>query len=153
MSSYSRVTEVQAPVEAVASPAFARFWELYEPIWAGAAGKPAFDPMLERAAIARAWNEWMEPAPLVLAPICARPAFRVGADLDPAWLADWPAALRMIVVVNLLGLPAVAVPIGEAGGLPQVVQIIGPRFREDLCLDAAQAIEARTGRLTPVDPR
>lgn len=95
----------------------------------------------------------MDEAPLVLAPICTRPAFRVGADLDPAWLADWPAALRMIVVVNLLGLPSVAVPIGAEGGLPQVVQIIAPRFREDLCLEAAEAIEARTGRLTPIDPR
>jgi amidase len=153
MSSYSRVTQTQAPVEAVASPAFARFWELYEPIWSGAAGKPAFDPMLERAAIARAWSDWMERAPLVLAPICTRSAFRVGADLDPAWLAGWPAALRTIVVVNLLGLPSVAVPVGEADGLPQVVQVIGPRFREDLCLDAAEAIESRTERLTPIDPR
>jgi amidase len=109
--------------------------------------------MLERAAIARAWSDWMDEAPLVLAPICARSAFRVGADLDPTWLADWPAALRMILVVNLLGLPSVAVPIGEAGGLPQVVQIVGPRFREDLCLEAADAIESRTERLTPIDPR
>jgi amidase len=38
-------------------------------------------------------------------------------------------------------------------GLPQAVQIIGPRFREDMCLAAAAAIEAGTGRLTPIDPR
>jgi amidase len=58
------------------------------------------------------------------------------------------------VVVNLLGLPAVAVPAGCDGGLPQAVQIIGPRFREDLCLDAAEVIEERTGAgQTPIDPR
>jgi amidase len=58
------------------------------------------------------------------------------------------------VAVNLLGLPAVAVPVGCEGGLPQAVQVIGPRFREDLCLDAAEAIEQRTGPPnTPVDPR
>jgi amidase len=34
-----------------------------------------------------------------------------------------------------------------------VVQIIGPRYREDLCLDAAQALEDRTGTITPIDPR
>jgi len=109
--------------------------------------------MLERDTIARTWSDWMKETPLVLAPICPRPAFPVGADLDPAWLAEWPAALRTITVVNLLGLPAVAVPIMESGGLPHGVQIIGPRFREDLCLDAAAAIEAGARRLTPLDPR
>jgi amidase len=153
MSSYSRVQETQPPVEGIASEDFVRFWELFWPIWTRAAGRPAFDPMMERATIARAWSDWMDETPLVLAPIATRPAFRVGCDLDPAWLADWPAVIRTIVVVNLLGLPSVAVPTGEAGGLPQVVQVIGPRFREDLCLDAAAAIEAATPRLTPIDPR
>ena len=37
--------------------------------------------------------------------------------------------------------------------LPQAVQVIGPRYREDLCLDAAAAIEDRLGILTPIDPR
>jgi amidase len=32
------------------------------------------------------------------------------------------------------------------------VQVIGPRYREDLCLDAAAAIEERVGILTPIDP-
>jgi hypothetical protein len=27
------------------------------------------------------------------------------------------------------------------------------RYREDLCLDAAQAIEERLGSFTPIDPR
>jgi hypothetical protein len=33
------------------------------------------------------------------------------------------------------------------------VQIIGPRFREDLVLDAAEVIEARCPPMTPIDPR
>jgi amidase len=109
--------------------------------------------MMERAIIARAWNAWMKQAPLIVAPVCTRQAFEVGRDLDPEWLAGWPAALRMSVAVNLLGLPAVAVPVGVDGGLPRAVQVIGPRFREDLCLQAAEVIEAGTGPLTPIDPR
>ncbi|MFG6198853.1 amidase family protein [Nonomuraea sp. JJY05] len=89
----------------------------------------------------------------VLAPICTGPAFAVGSELDDGRLARWPASLRMAWTVNILGLPAVAVPTGLAEGLPQGVQIIGPRFREDLCLDAADAIEARTPPLTPIAPR
>ena len=53
----------------------------------------------------------------------------------------------MLYAVNLLGLPAAAVPTGLHAGVPIGVQIIGPRFREDLCLDAAQAIENAVGVL------
>ncbi len=58
----------------------------------------------------------------------------------------------MAVIVNLLGLPSVAVPTGVVSGLPCAVQIIGPRFREDLCLTAAEAIERSSVSLTPIDP-
>jgi amidase len=57
------------------------------------------------------------------------------------------------LAVNALGLRAVALPVGMADGLPLAVQIIGPRYREDLCLAAAAAIEERLGVLTPIDPR
>jgi amidase len=40
----------------------------------------------------------------------------------------------------------------EATGLPIGVLITGGRLREDLCLDAAEAIEARLGVVTPIDP-
>ncbi len=55
--------------------------------------------------------------------------------------------------INALGLPAIALPVGTGGGLPQSVQVIGPRYREDLCLDAAAALEDRVGVITPVDAR
>lgn len=153
MSRFGRVHEEQPPVEGLASEEFVRFWAVYEPFWAEAAGEPAFDPMMERAAIFHLWNAWMLRTPLILAPIRTEPAFAVGADLDPEWLAGWSASMRVTVTANLLGLPAVAVPTGEAGGLPQAVQVIGPRFREDLCLAAATVIEAATPPLTPLEPR
>ncbi len=150
MSAYGRVHRDQPPVETIASEGFVRFWAAYEPAWTRAAGEAAFDAMMERTAIARAWSDLMDRTPLVLAPVCTNPAFPVGKDLDAEWLEGWPASMRASVVANLLGLPAVAVPVGEAGGLPQGVQIIGPRFREDLCLDAAAAIEERLPARTPV---
>ncbi|WP_219468955.1 amidase [Nonomuraea rhizosphaerae] len=153
MSAYGRVQEEQPPVETVASPDFVRFWAGFEKSWSEAGGRAAFDPMMERAAIHGAWAAWMAATPLVLMPIVPDGPFRVGEDLEAGWAAAWPGRLRTTVAVNLLGLPSVAVPVGEAGGLPQVVQIVGPRFREDLCLDAAAAIEARAPRLTPLDPR
>jgi amidase len=109
---------------------------------------------VEREALGREWGEWMQETPLVLAPPCAHPPFEVGFDLSGTdAVAELLARMRMIAPVNLLGVPAVAVGAGLENGLPQGVQVIGPRFREDLCLEAAQAIETALGTLTPIDPR
>ena len=68
-------------------------------------------------------------------------------------MAETIRTMRMAMAINTLGLPAVALPVGIADELPQAVQVIGPRYREDLCLDAATAIEDRLGTVTPIDPR
>ncbi|TMD03194.1 MAG: amidase [Chloroflexi bacterium] len=100
---------------------------------------------------ARKWAEFQLEHPLILAPVCTEPPFTVGTDLTPEGVAGIVRSMRMVVVVNLLGLPAAAVPVGVAEGLPQEVQVIGPRYREDLCLDAAEALEEAFGTLTPID--
>lgn len=41
---------------------------------------------------------------------------------------------------------------GRAGRATLGVQVIGSRYGEDLCLDAAEMIEARHGLPTPIDP-
>ncbi len=62
--------------------------------------------------------------------------------------------MRPVVPANLLGLPSACVPASrdEGTGLPIGVLITGRRFREDLCLEAAEAIETRLGVATPIDP-
>ena len=74
-------------------------------------------------------------------------------DLDDGQVAEDIRTMRMATAVNALGLPAVAVPVGVAEGLPQAVQVVGPGYREDLCLEAAAAIEERLGILTPIEFR
>ncbi|RMF36647.1 MAG: amidase, partial [Alphaproteobacteria bacterium] len=49
------------------------------------------------------------------------------------------------ISMNYLGLPAGNVPASYNDGLPIGVQIVGRRFREDMILDACEAIEARVG--------
>jgi aspartyl-tRNA(Asn)/glutamyl-tRNA(Gln) amidotransferase subunit A len=52
-------------------------------------------------------------------------------------------AVVLAMLANVANLPAMSVPAGlVAGGLPVGVQIIGPRFREDLLLAAAAKYEA-----------
>src|SRR5262249_24573048 len=52
-----------------------------------------------------------------------------------------------------LGLPALAVSTGLVGQTPVGVQIVANRYREDLCLCAGEAIEARGTPPAPIDPR
>jgi amidase len=106
-----------------------------------------------RHALARQWGQFQQTRPLIVAPICTDIPFQVGTDLADGKVADTIHTMRMAIAVNALGLPAVAVPVGLADGLPQVVQVIGPRYRDDLCLDAAAALEDALGVLTPIDPR
>ncbi len=58
----------------------------------------------------------------------------------------------MMMALPVLALPAVAVPTGVAKGLPVGVHIIAARFREDIALAAAKAIESRVRPNTPIDP-
>jgi amidase len=105
-----------------------------------------------RQALLRRWGEFQEERPLILAPISTDLPFEVGRDLALEEVAATIRGMRMAMAVNALGLPAVAVPVGVAEGLPQVIQIIGPRYREDLCLDAGEALEEAFGAITPIDP-
>jgi amidase len=109
--------------------------------------------LVERHAIARAWASFQAREPLLLWPVWTRTAFPHGSDIASEGQAlETFALIRPVLPVNLLGLPAAVVPAAVDGGLPVGVQLIGPRFREDLCLDAAAAIEAALGRLTPIEP-
>jgi amidase len=108
--------------------------------------------MQTRHQIARAWSEFFAEYPIVVGPTWCEPQFAHGYDIaGPTSAADIVNLMRFVTPMNLLGLPVVCVPTGVAAGLPTGVQVIGDRFREDLCLDAAAAIERRLGTLTPID--
>jgi amidase len=106
-----------------------------------------------RQSLLRVWGEFQQQHPLIVAPIFTDLPFEVGTDLADGRVAQTIRAMRMTFAVNALGLPAVALPVGIGEGLPQSVQLFGPRYREDLCLDAAAALAGRVGIITPIDPR
>ncbi|MEV7510980.1 amidase [Streptomyces sp. NPDC091201] len=104
--------------------------------------------------IRRSWAAFLHEHPLLLGPSFTEPPVEPGLESRDRRGRDRVASgLRLCAVTSFVGVPAVAVPTGTADGLPCGVQIVGRAFREDLCLDAAQAVQDRLGVLTPVDPR
>ncbi len=170
------VEEIEPPAVAQAAEVWASLlitdvrvmWQMISPLVSEGANRfmeivfeavPDIDPaahmqaFMARQSLARAWAEFQLAHPLIVAPVSTEPPFKVGMDLTPDGVAKIMQSMRMVVAINLLGLPSAAVPVGTADGLPQAVQVIGPRYREDLCLDAAEALERACGVLAPIDPR
>jgi len=110
--------------------------------------------LAERTRVIRQWTLFLARTPLVLTPVCTELPYAHGFDVESAarTMRMWREACTLMAV-PVLGLPGMAVSTGLAEGLPVGVQLVGPRFREDLTLAAAEAIEARVPRITPIDPR
>jgi amidase len=107
----------------------------------------------ERDRLAVAWSAFFQDYPVVIGPTWADLPFLHDADLDPeSGIETTLSRLQFNTPGNLLGIPSVALPTGVADGLPTGVQVYAERWREDLCLDVASVIEARLGRITPIDP-
>jgi amidase len=98
---------------------------------------------------------FMAETPLVLSPCWTQLPFEHGFDAAiAANAAKTLEMMRPVMPANILGLPSACTPAGRDAktGLPIGVLVTGPRMREDLCLDAAEAIEAHLGLDTPIDP-
>ena len=110
--------------------------------------------LARRAAILRRWMVFFERYQFVLMPVSWQRPFP--ADEDQKGDAPVAALLRAqvpILACSTLGLPGLACPATLADGVPVGVQLVGPRYGEELLFAAAEAIEARTPVKTPIEPR
>ena len=103
----------------------------------------------DRTTMTREWELFLDQYPLVLTPYFMRST--------PAWDCDARSfeetrdvfqAGMYSTGINFVSLPAGVVPIGLVDDLPAGIQVVGRRYREDLILDALEAIERRVGVLT-----
>lgn len=99
----------------------------------------------QRAVVAAEWRRFQRELPVILGPVLATRVPPVDFDLGgpDAATAAW-RSLRLTVVANFLGLPAVAVPAGlDSGGVPIGVQLIGPAHADRFVLSAARDAGSR----------
>ncbi len=106
----------------------------------------------ERWRLCKAWSEFFAEYPLVVGPTWTDIPFEHDADLAEDGAETTVNRLRFITPANLLSLPSAAVPTGVHDGFPMGVQVLADRWRDDLSLEGAAAIERSLGAITPIDP-
>jgi Asp-tRNA(Asn)/Glu-tRNA(Gln) amidotransferase A subunit family amidase len=90
----------------------------------------------------------MEEYPVLLCPVCSVPAFRHD---ERAWEVEGQTvryldAFSYTQWFNLLGFPAVSVPVGRSPeGLPIGVQVVGRPWEEEVVLSVAEVVEREAG--------
>jgi amidase len=111
--------------------------------YAGEVGfRSLMEALQERAGIVRQWEMFFRDFSLILCPSSGELPFDQQLDVssDAAFARVYEAQLTQRAV-PAIGVPALSVATGEANGRPVGVQLIGPRFREDVLLAAGRDIE------------
>jgi amidase len=96
--------------------------------------------------------EELKDFPVLLAPVCSVPAFKHG---ERRWQlggreVEYLDAMRYTQWWNLLGAPAVVVPVGSSPErLPIGIQIMARPYEDEIALDVAGAVDAAFGYRRP----
>lgn len=121
---------------------FDDYFEMFPPF----VGEDLLKIMARRNKFIREWTLLLSQYPLVLTPFLLTPTFKWDRDTEgPEGVQEVLGAAFYSYSMNFMGLPAGNVPANYNDGLPVGVQIVGQRFREDLILDACEAVEQRVG--------
>lgn len=127
---------------------FAEYFRQFPPL----EGTELLRAMAQRSHFAREWSLFLETYPLVLCPFLPQPFFGPDRDTEGAeGVLEVLGSALWSYSMNFMGLPAGCVPSRLAqlrkGPQPINVQIVGRRWREDLVVDAMQAVEDRIGQM------
>ncbi len=115
-------------------------------------GESLLDTWVQRDLVRMEIFAQMRDYPVLLCPAAAIPAFRHG---ERSWQVEGKTvqyldAWSYTEWFNLLGTPAVVVPMGKsAEGLPIGVQIVARPWEEEIVLSVAAALEEQRGGWAP----
>jgi amidase len=109
--------------------------------------------LVRRTTLTRQWRQFLTRYPVLLLPVSAELPFPDNLDMqgNEGFERVWEAQLTMRAL-PAMGLPGLVVSTGLVGSVPVGVQIVAGHYREDLCLLAGKAIEARGTPPSPIDP-
>jgi Asp-tRNA(Asn)/Glu-tRNA(Gln) amidotransferase A subunit family amidase len=111
-------------------------------------GQSLLDTWVQRDVVRMQVLAQMREYPVLLCPVASIPAFRHG---ERSWQVEGKTvnyldAWSYTEWFNLLGTPALSVPVGKsAEGLPIGVQIVARPWQEELVISVAAALEAQCG--------
>ena len=120
--------------------------------------EPSLNSMLDalqsRMECAREWSLFLKEYPILLCPVSAELPFPDLLDVEcPATFRRVFEALLTQFGLPLMGLPGLTVSTGLVGSVPVGVMLVAGRYREDLLLQAGEAIERGGTPPTPIDPK
>jgi amidase len=111
------------------------------------------DALQRRVTLLREWLLFLERYPVAMMPVSGALPFPDHSDVESfEGFQRILAAQLPQVGLPLLSLPGLAVSTGLVGTIPVGVQLVGGRYREDILLAAAEAIEAGGTPPSPIDP-
>ncbi|MCA0905978.1 amidase family protein [Ruegeria marisrubri] len=146
------LTLMQSDIEAAGSKTIQNIFAVYFQEFPPIVETEMVQMLAKRSHYAREWSLFMQDYPLVLSPFLPQPFFKPDRDTEGAdGVHEVLGCAVYSYAMNFLGLPAACVPARLAelpkGPQPINVQIAAQRWREDLAVDAAAAIEARVGQM------
>lgn len=118
--------------------------------------KPTLHRLMEtlqqRVSLAREWDLFLNQYPLLLCPVSAEPPFPDQLDVvSPECFKRVLDAQMTQIGLPFMGMPALSV--ATAGGdAPMGVQLVAPRYREDILFSAAAEIESRNSTIGIASP-
>ncbi|MDF1749866.1 MAG: amidase family protein [Alphaproteobacteria bacterium] len=120
-------------------------------------GVPDFNSVMDalqlRTKLAREWQMFLQDTPIVILPVSTEPAFPDQLDVSSPEGFDrvFEAQLTQ-VALPFFGMPAMTVSTGLSGTAPVGVQLVAPRYREDLLFEVGTLVEQGGVPASPVDP-
>jgi aspartyl-tRNA(Asn)/glutamyl-tRNA(Gln) amidotransferase subunit A len=110
------------------------------------------DAWMARPALGERMNALFQICDLLVTPQMPLVAFEAGRDFpEGRGMSSWLDWTPFTYPFNMTQNPAATVPCGFVDGLPVALQVVGPRYREDLVLRAARAFEAAQPFAMPGD--